>query len=62
MHTRIADPLTTITAEQEARNAALLGHTPHLGQRIESKASFRVTGGKVFNLPVAISSPDCCAS
>ncbi len=37
MHTRIADPLTTITAEQEARNAALLGHTPHLAQRIESK-------------------------
>lgn len=37
MHTRIADPLTTLTTEQDARNAALLSHTPHLGQRIESK-------------------------
>src|ERR687889_1653179 len=37
MHTRIADPLMTPTAEQDARNAALLGHTPNLGQRIESR-------------------------
>src|SRR4030095_6293660 len=31
-----ADSLTTLTSEQDARNAALLARTPHLGQRIES--------------------------
>jgi transketolase N-terminal domain/subunit/transketolase C-terminal domain/subunit len=36
MTTRIADSLTTLAAEQDARNAALLARTPHLGQRIES--------------------------
>jgi hypothetical protein len=36
MPTRTADSLTTLTIEQEARNAALLARTPHLGQRIES--------------------------
>jgi transketolase N-terminal domain/subunit/transketolase C-terminal domain/subunit len=36
MPTRTADSLTTLTTEQDARNAALLARTPHLGQRIES--------------------------
>lgn len=36
MTNRTNDPLITLTAEQEARNAALLAHTPHLGERIES--------------------------
>jgi transketolase N-terminal domain/subunit/transketolase C-terminal domain/subunit len=36
MPTHIAESLATLTAEQDARNAALLARTPHLGQRIES--------------------------
>jgi transketolase N-terminal domain/subunit/transketolase C-terminal domain/subunit len=36
MPTSTADSLTTLTSEQDARNAALLARTPHLGQRIES--------------------------
>src|SRR5919198_2795975 len=36
MHTTTADSLGTLTNEQDARNAALLARTPHLGQRIDS--------------------------
>src|SRR3982750_4299084 len=36
MHTTTVDSLSTLTNEQNGRNAALLARTPHLGQRIES--------------------------
>ena len=37
MDTCITDPLATLTTEQNARDAALLQHTPYCGPRFESK-------------------------
>src|SRR4051812_25279340 len=37
MDTCMTDPLAVLTTEQDARNAALLSHTPYCGPRFESK-------------------------